>query len=160
MLCSLGRLSLPRSLLLRTHSSEGFAPTASRQKGKLLLLVLSKTDNIETKGYGAVGVRTLDTWKVLKVCSIKGIEPSNAVSQHGGDELGIEDLTAGDGMLAKKRDPTVNHIQWYRQQCQAGERSQLLDFGECFIYCKRGADSARIGNHRIKLGQHLGAQTE
>jgi hypothetical protein len=59
---------------------------------------------------GGSGGEDLDTREALKVCSIKGVEPGNAISEHGGDELGIEDMTAGDRVLAKQCDPPINHI--------------------------------------------------
>jgi hypothetical protein len=66
-------------LLLRTDSSEGFAPTACRQKGRFLLLVLFQVRQYRDERLWGSGGENFDTWKVLKVCSIKGIEPSNAL---------------------------------------------------------------------------------
>lgn len=50
------------------------------------------------------------TRETLEIGAIEGVEPRNPIPQHRSHELGIEDLTAGDGMLAKQRDPSVNHI--------------------------------------------------
>jgi hypothetical protein len=126
ILCSLGRLSLACSLLLRPVPSKGIASTASREKATVSCSCGPGLRIESGKGIGQQG-EELDTWKVLKICSIKCIEPGNTVSQHGGDESGIEGLTSCNEVLAKKREPTVNHIQWYRQQRQAGKRSQLPD---------------------------------
>jgi hypothetical protein len=129
-------VTLPSTLLAPSDRLQrGLRADSVAAKGKLLLMAAQVRQYRDERLWGSGG-EDLDTWKGLKVYSIKCIEPGDAVSQHGGDKLGIEDLTACDGVLVKKRDPTVNHIQWYRQQRQARERSQLLDFGECFSIVK------------------------
>ena len=57
-------------------------------------------------GYG--GCPHFNPRKALKVCSIKRVELGNAIAQHGGGELGIEDVASCQVVFAKKGHPPVH----------------------------------------------------
>lgn len=61
---------------------------------------------------GGSGGQDLNTWEVLKVCAIECVELRDAVSEQGGSKLSIENVTASDGVLAKKSRPPADQVKW------------------------------------------------
>src|SRR5271165_3215508 len=88
-----------------------------------------------------------------EVAGIKRVDTLDAVDAHGGEDLQVENVAAGDGTPAQQADEFFDDVRRCRQHMEKAE--QRRNRGE--RGGRRGGilDAARIGDDGIKLAEYL-----